>query len=67
MSIDSLSPLNCVRGQPLEGLQPLTVSVCVCICACVSGVEDKWLNSLITSAVPVGVPTAGEQRGTERS
>lgn len=34
MSIDSLSPLNCVRGQPLEGLQPLTVSVCVYLCVC---------------------------------
>lgn len=48
------------------GLEPLILSVCVCIFVCVSGVEDKWPNSLITSAAPVGVPTAGEQRGTER-
>lgn len=28
--------------------------VSVCIFVCVSGVEDKWSDSLITSAGPVG-------------
>lgn len=40
---------------------------CVSVLLCVSEVEDKWPNSLITSAAPVGVLTAGDERGTEES
>lgn len=40
---------------------------CGCVLLCVSEVEDKWPNSLITSAAPEGVLTAGDERGTEES
>lgn len=39
----------------------------VCISVFVSEVEDKWSNSLNTSAGPVGVPREGEVDGAEQA